>query len=87
MGDRKQWLTYEFEGGPLDPNTVFTKDRLHQHEATRWALNRDQESVAVLDNFGWLEIGGRRIDLHARYRELDGRIYPLVLEAFDRLLP
>jgi hypothetical protein len=87
VGDRNQWFTYKAEGGPLDPNTASTRDRLHTYEDTRWSLYRDSEPLAVLDNFGWLEIGDRRIDLHGGYRELNGRLYPLVFEVFGSILP
>ncbi|MFC9335827.1 hypothetical protein [Arthrobacter sp. NPDC057009] len=87
VGDRRQWFTYEAEGGPLDQNTASTRERLHQYEDTRWSLYRDGDPLAVLDNFGWLEIGERKIDLHSRYRELNGQLYPLVLEVFGGILP
>jgi hypothetical protein len=43
--------------------------------------------MVTIDNFGSLETNGRLMDLHSRYRELNGRLYPLVLEVFDDLLP
>lgn len=87
VGDQRQWFTYEGEGGPLDPNSASTRERLYQYEDTRWSLYRDDQNIAVLDNFGWLEIGDRKIDLQNRYRELNGRLYPLVFEVFGSILP
>lgn len=87
VGDGRQWFTYEAMGGRLDPDTTVASDRLQEYEDTRWLLYRDSEQQAVLDNFGWLEVEDRKIDLHRRYRELDGRLYPLVLEIFGRILP
>jgi hypothetical protein len=46
-----------------------------------------RRSSCRLDNFGWVEIEERKIDLHSRYRTLDGRIYPLILEVFGNILP
>lgn len=87
VGDQRQWFTYEREGGPLDPNSASTRERLYQYEDTRWSLYRDDQDIAVLDNFGWLEIGDRKIDLQNRYRELNGRLYPLVFEVFGSIWP
>lgn len=87
LGDRVQWSTGESRGGPLDPESLTSGDRLQHWEDTRWTLLRDGEAVAQLDNFGWLEIEERKFDLHTRYRELDGRIYPLILEVFGDKLP
>ena len=86
VGDRRQWFTSEGLGGPLDADTTVNRDRLQEYEDTRWSLYRDTEQLAVLDNFGWLEVGDRKIDLHKQYRELDGRLYPLVLEVFGGIL-
>lgn len=87
LGDRMERSTSESRGGPLDPASVATHERLHDWEDTRWALQRGGKSVAQLDNFGWLEIDDRLVDLHLRYRQLNGRLYPLVLDLFGRLLP
>lgn len=87
LGDRKSWSTEEIEGGPLDTDSLSTPARMLPWEAVRWALLCDDETVAQLDNFGWLAIDGRRINLHARYRELNGRLYPLMLEIFGAHLP
>lgn len=87
LGDRQYWSTGEGAGGPLDPESSATRDRLQPWEDTRWTLLRDHEPVATIDNFGSLETNGRLMDLHSRYRELNGRLYPLVVEAFDGLLP
>ncbi len=88
LGDRVAWATSEdSERGPFDPESLASIDRLQPWEDTRWALLRDGEEVARLDNFGWLEIEERKFDLHLRYRELDGRIYPLILEVFGGTLP
>ncbi|NHW47125.1 hypothetical protein HAV21_09500 [Paenarthrobacter sp. MSM-2-10-13] len=86
VGDRRQWLTSETMGGPLDAASTVNRDRLQEYEDTRWSLCRDTEELAVLDNFGWLQVGDRKTDLHRRYRELDGRLYPLVLEVFGGIL-
>lgn len=87
LGDRVQWSTGESRGGPLDPESLTTGDRLQEWEDTRWSLFRDSEAVAQLDNFGWLETRGQTIDLHARYRALNGRIYSLILEVLGDILP
>ena len=87
LGDRLQWITSASSGGPLDPESLVSGDRLQPWEDTRWVLVRDDEPVVTVDNFGWLETDGRVLDLHSRYRELDGRLYRLVLEVFGRLLP
>jgi hypothetical protein len=87
LGDRSDWSTQELMGGPLDPESSATRDRLQSWEDTRWALTRDGETVARLDNFGWLEIDDRLINLHSKYRELNGGLYPLVLEIFGSTLP
>jgi hypothetical protein len=87
LGDRKPWSTEEIEGGPLDTDSLSTPARLLPWEAVRWSLRCDDETVAQFDNFGWLEIDGRLINLHARYRELNGRLYPLTLEIFGTHLP
>ncbi|MFF2031104.1 hypothetical protein [Arthrobacter sp. NPDC058192] len=87
LGDHQQWSTSEFSGGPLDPESSATRGRLQSWEDTRWALARDGETVARLDNFGWLEFDGRLINLLSKYRELNGRLYPLVLEIFGSTLP
>jgi hypothetical protein len=87
LGDRLEWSTEELEGGPLDPESAATHERLQSGEDTRWALQHGGRPVAQLDNFGWLEIEDRKMDLHTRYRELDGRLYPLVGEIFGSLLP
>lgn len=87
LGDQREWTTSEISGGPFDPESLTTRDRLQPWEDTRWTLLRDGEAVAQLDNFGWLEIEERKFDLHSRYRELDGRIYPLILEVFGDNLP
>lgn len=87
LGDRSDWSTEELAGGPLDRKTAASRDRLQPWEDTRWALLRDGEAVATFDNFGWLEIDGRLFDLHSMYRDLNGRLYPLVLEVFDHRLP
>jgi hypothetical protein len=87
LGDRVEWSTSESRGGPLDPASVATRERLRDWEDTRWALRRAGQPVARLDNFGWLEIDGRLVDLHFRYRELNGRLYPLVLDVLSGLLP
>lgn len=87
LGDPRQWLTSASSGGPLDPESLSGRDRLQPWEDTRWVLVHDNEPVATVDNFGWLEIDGRLLDLHSRYRNLENRLYPLVLEAFGRLLP
>lgn len=87
LGDRRQWFTGAASGGPLDSESLVTRDRLQPWEDTRWVLLCDGETVAKLDNFGWLEINGRTTDLYSRYRELDGRIYALTLDVFGRILP
>lgn len=87
LGDRSDWSTEELAGGPLDRKTAASRDRLQQWEDTRWALLRVGEAVATFDNFGWLEIDGRLFDLHSKYRDLNGRLYPLVLEVFGHRLP
>lgn len=87
LGDRSDWSTRELRGGPLESKSSATLDRLQPWEDTRWALTRDGETVAQLDNFGWLEIDDRLINLHSRYRELNGRLYPLMLEIFGSTLP
>lgn len=87
LGDQRQWLTRERVGGPLDKSVVSNPARLLPYEDTRWTLYRDDAAIAVLDNFGWLQVGDRRIDLHSRYRELNGRIYPLIMDVFDSILP
>ena len=87
VGDRADWATGEYVGGPLDSASLASRDRLQPWEDTRWALIRDGEPVARMDNFGWLEIQERTIDLHSRYRALDGRIYPLILEVLGDILP
>lgn len=87
LGDRQYWSTGEDAGGPLDPKSSATRDRLQPWEDTRWTLLRNGEYIAKFDNFGWLEIEDRTINLHSRYRELDGRIQPLVSEIFGGLLP
>ena len=86
LGDRMSWSTEEAEGGPFDTDSS-TRDRLLPWEAARWSLRRDGDTVAQLDNFGWLEIDDRLINLHSRYRELNGRLHPLVLEIFGAHLP
>lgn len=75
LGDAMNWLTSESRGGPLDPQCVVTKERLQDWEDTRWILVRDNVPVATADDFGWLEIDGRLLDLYCRYRELDGRLH------------
>lgn len=87
LGDRQYWSTGEGAGGPLDPKSSATRDRLQPWEDTRWSLLRDDVPVAQLDNFGWLEVNDRAINLHSRYRELDGRIFALTLDVFGSLLP
>lgn len=87
LGDRSDWSTAEFEGGPLDSGTSVSRDRLQAWEGTRWALLRNSEVVAIFDNFGWLAIDDRKIDLHARYIELNRRMQPLILDVFGGLLP
>ena len=87
LGDRQGWSTGERSGGPLDPESLTSRDRLQPWEDTRWSLIRDGETVASLDNFGWLEIRERKVDLHSRYRELDRRIYALTMEVFADILP
>lgn len=87
LGDRRQWSTGADSGGPLDSNSLVSRDRLQPWEDGLWRLLYDGEPVAKLDNFGWFEIDGRLIDLHSRYRDLDGRIYPLVMEVFGDYLP
>jgi hypothetical protein len=87
LGDRRNWVTGASSGGPLDPESPVSRERLQPWEGTRWVLGRDNELVATIDNFGWLEIDGRLIDLHARYREFDGRIFALTMDVFDGILP
>lgn len=87
VGDRMEWSTSEYSGGPLDPASLASRDRLQSWEDTRWALIRDGETVARMDNFGWLEIQERTIDLYSRYRDLDGRIYSLILEVLGDIMP
>lgn len=87
LGDRVEWSIEELAGGPLDSESSATHERLQSGEDTRWALQRGGQSAAQLDNFGWLAIDDRLVDLHSRYRQLNGRLYPLVLEVFGRLLP
>lgn len=87
LGDRRQWRTGASNGGPLDSDSQTTRGRLQPWEDTRWVLARDDEPVATVDNFGWLEIDGQLLDLHSRYRELNGRLYPLVIETFGHILP
>ncbi|WP_224094952.1 hypothetical protein [Arthrobacter sp. StoSoilB13] len=87
VGDGRQWLTHERTGGPMSHVSESTKERLLPYEDTLWALTRDGEEVAVLDNYGWLKIDHRQIDLHARYRELNGSLYLLVAGVFGGLLP
>lgn len=87
MGDRQDWSTGADRGGPLDSESELSDDRLQNWEGTRWVLLRNHERIAMIDNFGWLEIDGRLIDLRSRYRELNRRLYPLVLEVFGDLLP
>jgi hypothetical protein len=87
LGDDSEWSTNEYSGGPLSLMSSASRDRLQPWEDTRWELLRDGEAVARLDNFGWVEIEERKIDLHSRYRTLDGRIYPLILEVFGNILP
>jgi hypothetical protein len=87
LGDRRKWLTDASSGGPLDSESLVSRDRLQPWEGTRWVLVRDNEPVATIDNFGWLEIDGRLIDLHSRYRELDGRIFALTMDVFGCILP
>lgn len=87
LGDRMEWSANEHSGGPLDPESSATRKRLLPWEDTRWTLLRNGELVAELDNFGWLETVDRRIDLHSKYRQLKGRLYPLVVDVFGPLLP
>jgi len=87
LGDRVQWSTGESRGGPLDQESLTTGERLQEWEDTRWSLFRDSEAVAQLHNFGWLEIRGQKIDLLARYRELNGKIFALTMDVFGGLLP
>ncbi|WP_426989898.1 hypothetical protein [Pseudarthrobacter sp. Y6] len=87
LGGRLEWSTSELSGGPLDPESSISRDRLQPWEDTRWILQRDGQPVAQLDNFGWLEMGDRRIDLYSKYRQLNGRLYPLMFDLFGRLLP
>lgn len=87
LGDRSDWSTRELQGGPVDLESSASRERLQPWEDTRWVLVRNTEVVAIFDNFGWLEINDRKIDLHARYRELNGRMQPLLLDVFGRLLP
>lgn len=86
VGERRQWFTSEAAGGPLDVNNMINMERLHEYEDTRWSLFRDNERVAVVDNFGWAEVGGTKIDLHERYRQFDGRLYPLIVEVLGGVL-
>jgi hypothetical protein len=67
LGDRRQWFTNASSGGPLDPESLASRDRLQPWEDTRWVLVRDDESVATVDNFGWIKIDGRLLDLYSRY--------------------
>lgn len=87
LGDRVQWSTGESRGGPLDPESLATGEKLQDWEDTRWSLFRDSEAVAQLDNFGWLQIRGQKIDLRARYRELNGKIFALTMDVFGGILP
>jgi hypothetical protein len=86
LGDRQVWSTGEIEGGPLDPKNAEALGALREWEGVRWELRRDDELVAVLDNFGWLESDSRTIPLHRRYRELGGRLPQLTLEILGRSL-
>lgn len=87
LGDQPDWTARELEGGPLNPESSVSRERLQPWEDTRWVMVRNTEVVAIFDNFGWLEINDRKIDLHARYRELNGRMQPLILDVFGGLLP
>lgn len=87
LGDRSNWSTGELTGGPLDSESSVSRDRLQPWEDTRWALLRKGEVVATFDNFGWLEVADRRIDLHVHYRRHNRRILPLTLDIFGELLP
>lgn len=86
LGDRQVWSTSEITGGPLDPKSAEARGELRKWEGVRWELRRDDELVAVLDNFGWLETNGRTIPLHHRYQELGGKLTALAVETFGRNL-
>lgn len=87
LGDRRYWSTEEAMGGPLDAGSSLTPERLQPWEDTQWFVVREGETVARVDNFGWVEVSDRKIDLHSRYRELNSRLFPLVMEIFGDVLP
>lgn len=87
VGEVPNWLISEGPGEPLTPDSPWTRERAQPWEMTRWVLSRDGEQIAELDNFGGMRIDGRTIDVLVRYRQLHGRLNPLVVELFEKYLP
>ena len=87
LGDRRSWQVYETEGGSLAGPREEVLARLQNYEDTRWVLRRDEEPVAMVDNFGFLKVDGNVVDLSARYQELNRSIFALNMDVFGGLLP
>ncbi|MCC3279901.1 hypothetical protein LJ754_12150 [Arthrobacter sp. zg-Y40] len=87
LGDRRSWQVYETEGGPLAEPREEVLARLQNYEDTRWVLRRDEEPVAMVDNFGFLKVDGNVVDLSARYQELNRSIFALTMDVYGGLLP
>ena len=87
LGDRRCWLVQEAEGGPLAGPREEVLVCIQNYEDTRWILRRDDEAVATVDNFGFVQVDGKVLDLSARYQELNRSIFALTMDVFGRLLP
>ena len=87
LGDRRSWQVYETEGGPLAGPQEEVLARLQNYEDTRWVLRRDEEPIAIVDNYGFLKVDGNIVDLSARYQELNRSIFALTMDVFGGLLP
>ena len=87
LGDRRSWQVHETQGGPLGGPREEVLARLQNYQDARWILKRDEEPVAIIDNFGFLEVDGRTIDLSTRYKELNRSIFALTMDVFGSLLP
>lgn len=88
LGDCRSWTVNEMEGGPLDEGVaVEQRLRLNEFEDTRWALLRDESTVATVDNLGFVNINGRHVDLLARYQALNRSLFALTLDTFRGVLP
>lgn len=87
LGDRRSWQVHEAEGGALAGPRDEAPATLQNYEDTRWTLRRDDEPVAIVDNFGFIEVKGRIVRLSSRYQELNRSIFALTMDVLGGLLP